>query len=312
VASEVLGIVSGETVLITSDSVETQSVSHLLAGAVLLLGGEPIEVLMPPTPYPGAAVPKSLRAVGRESDVWIELNEHYILGSKGDHDARDAGLRRFYSLSGVSLEDLIALELDVDRPVVAALGARLADLTSGAKVLRVTCPNGSDFVASCEDRTAEPDLLTMSLGQTHVTPASATGRLVFDGSVFPPARLGRLRTSVTVEFGQNVSIAAGGRESEVARAWQASLEDASIFQLNHFSYGYHPNVLFATGRLVADERVYGCLCVGLGPAQPYSCHMDLTLLSPTVEIDGVVVEIDGRYVDRELRTLSAKLGVPGY
>jgi leucyl aminopeptidase (aminopeptidase T) len=312
VVSEVLGIVSGETVLISSDSTETQSVSRLLAGAVLLQGGEPIEVLTPPTPYPGSPVPTSLQAVARASDVWIELNEHYILGSKGDHEARDAGLRRFYSLSGISVEDLITLELDINRSVIAALGARLADLTSGARVLRVTCRNGSDFVASCEDRIAEPDLLTMSLGQTHVTPAGATGRLVFDGSAFPPASLGRLRTSITVDFGQEVSIASGGRESDVARGWQASIEDASLFRLNHFSYGYHPNVMFATGRLVNDERVFGCLCVGLGPPQPYSCHMDLTLLSPTVEIDGEVIEIDGKYVDPELRELCAALRVPGY
>ena len=73
-----------------------------------------------------------------------------------------------------------------------------------------------------------------------------------------------------------------------------------IYRLNHVSYGYHPNVPLPTGRLVADERVFGCLCVGFGPPQPYTSHFDLTMLQPDVFVDGDPIQVNGRYVDEEI------------
>jgi leucyl aminopeptidase (aminopeptidase T) len=312
VVLEVLGITAGEKVLISNDTTETLGVSHLLAGAVDQAGATPVEVLVPPTSFPGAPVALPLAEAAKASDVWIELNEHYILGTAAHFDAHGAGLRRFYSLSGVSVDELIRFELDVDRSAVIALGTRLATLTSQAKVLRVTCENGSEFIANCAGREAEPDTSTMPLGQTHISPASAEGRLVFDGSAFPPNTLGLLHETITLEFEGDARIRPEGRASQIALAWQESLGDAAIYQLNHVSYSYHPNVLFPTGRLVADERVFGSICVGLGPPQPYSCHMDLTMLSPTVEIDDVLIEERGVYLDEELRRMAADLGVAGY
>jgi leucyl aminopeptidase (aminopeptidase T) len=312
VVLEVLGVTHGETVLISNDTRETLPLSHLLAGAVDQAGATPIEILTAASVFPGAPVPRPLSEAANSSDVWIELNEHYILGTQAHFDARSAGLRRFYSLSGMSVEELIALELDVDRDTVIAFGTRLAELTTGTTELHVECPNGSEFVADCSDREAEPDTSTMSLGQTHISPASASGRLVFDGSAFPPAALSPLREKLTVDFDGGAVIRPDGTAARVARSWQQSLNDPGIFLLNHVSYGYHPNVPVPTGRLVADERVFGGLCVGLGPPQPYSCHMDLTLLAPTVEIDGIIIEERGVYVDEELRRMAAELRVTGY
>lgn len=315
VVRDVLAIGEEESVMITSDTVDTRELSALLAGAVLDAGAIPFEVSTLKLPFPGAKVPALLTEAAKEADVWIELNEIYILGTEADHDARKAGLRRFYSMSGMSVDDLIALEFRIDRLALIALGECLADLTTGHEELSITCQNGSDLRASIRERVAAPDTSTMPLGQTHISPIedSVRGRLVFDGVAFPPESLGVLRGRIAIEFADGVShVVSESRESEVLAQWQASTDDPEIYRLNHVSYGYHPNVPLPTGRLVVDERVFGCLCVGFGPPQPYTCHHDLTILQATVEVDGLLVQEAGRYVDRQLRELARYLHAPGY
>ena len=315
VVNDSLSIEQGEYVLITSDSRNTLELSFLLAGATRDAGALPVEMFMPKLARPGVPVPDVVAQAAQHADVWIELNEIYILGTEADHGAREAGLRRFYSLSGMTVNDLILLELNVDRVALEELGQRLADLTTGHEDLRITCRNGSEFYASIRDRVASPDTTTMPLGQTHISPIEETtsGRLIFDGSAFPPESLGVLRDRIVVEFVDGRSrVMSEGRESDVLTQWQAWNNDPGIYRLCHVSYGYHPKVPLPTGRLVADERVFGCLCVGFGPPQPYSCHSDLTILEASVELDGELIQEKGRYVDRRIQELARSLDAPGY
>jgi len=315
VIDEALGIRNGETVLITNDSPTTHELSSLLASAVWEAGAAPVELFMTKLARPGLPIPSLIAQAAHHADVWIELNEIYILGTPADHDARRAGTRRFYSLSGMTVTDLILLELKVDRVALAELGERLGELTTGKEELRITCDNGSDFRASIRDCVASPDTTTMPLGQTHVSPIeeSVSGRLVFDGSAFPPESLTILKDTITIEFSDGLSRVTGeGREAQVLASWREWNEDPGIYRLNHVSYGYHPNVPLPTGRLVADERVFGCLCVGFGPPQPYTCHSDLTILRATVRVDDEPLQIKGRYVDPEARKLARSLRAPGY
>lgn len=313
--TDVLNVSRDETVLISTDPGGDAELPRLIADAVTALRATPIQVVFPPSPHPGSAVHPGLRQLSAGSDVWIELNKHYIEGTHAHIDAEAAGLRRFYSLTGMDAADFVSFVGEVDSETVTAFGERLAELSNGRHELRVSCPNGSDFRASIEGRVAEVDTTLMPLGQTHVFPDEDTmrGTLVFDGSAFPPDALGVLRGTITLEFdGGRARVAAGGRESEVFAAWAADLHDPEIYRMCHLSYGYHPSALFPSGSLVNDERVFGCLCIGFGPPMPYDCHTDLTILEPTVGIDGNVVQRDGKYLDPVLVELAKNLGVPGY
>lgn len=314
VMQDVLELTPGEKVLITRDTPDTIATSAVLASAASEAGASVIEVTIPKAAYPGAGLPALLSAAAQAADVWIELNEVYVEGTREHHEASNAGLRRFYCLSGMTVDDLASLEL-VDRPALIALGQRLADLATGCEELLVTCRNGSQFRASIRDRVAEVDASLMSLGQTHIYPVqgSARGRLVFDGAAYPPESLGMLRSTITIEFEDGTSrVVSTGRESQLLSAWQASIGNDSIHDLCHVSFGYHPRVPFPTGRLVKDERIFGCLCVGFGPPIPYPFHNDLEILEPTIEIDGQVIEQDGIYVDPEVQRLARAVGAPGY
>ena len=110
VVNEVLNVRQSETVLITRDSWKTQELSSLLANAVSEVNAIPIELSMPMLSRPGAHLPYLVTKSAAYAAVWIDLNEIYILGTIADHNARRGNVRRFYSLSGMTVNDLILLE----------------------------------------------------------------------------------------------------------------------------------------------------------------------------------------------------------
>jgi leucyl aminopeptidase (aminopeptidase T) len=79
-------------------------------------------------------------------------------------------------------------------------------------------------------------------------------------------------------------------------------------------------VIQPTGRIVEDERVFGCIEMGIGSqgaqimGKTWSAasHTDGVVLNPTILLDGVTMEKDGIYQLQLLREVCRELGVPGY
>jgi leucyl aminopeptidase (aminopeptidase T) len=83
-----------------------------------------------------------------------------------------------------------------------------------------------------------------------------------------------------------------------------------MYRLAHLSFGFNPGVRRITGRIVEDERVFGCLDIGIGPQNLGApSHTDGIILRPTLTADGVEIEREGAYVHPDLADLCAKLGV---
>ena len=93
-----------------------------------------------------------------------------------------------------------------------------------------------------------------------------------------------------------------------------------MFRLAHYSLGFNPGVTKATGRIVEDERVFGCMEFGIGSQGKMirgsywtaASHTDGVVAKPTIMIDGTVIEADGKYVDPELVEICRQMGVAGY
>ena len=312
---DTLEIRPGETVLISNDVDGDPNLADILRDTVDEAGAIAVVVTIPRISHPGAEIPKILRDAGKASDVWIELNQMYIEGTVAHIEAEAAGLRRFYSLTGMDGSDLVAM-IDVNIEAVTRFGTRLVELTTGRSTLRVTCANESDLIASLEANAVEQDTTLMPLGQTHIypVPSSTRGRLVFDAWAFPPRTAGVLQQPVTVRFDDSGRARLDGDSAaaqEVIR-WIDGVGDNDLQWICHVSYGFHPNVLRTHGGLVRDERIFGSLCVGFGTKMPYRSHLDFGLSRPTVQVDDYLLQRDGRYLDDELAFLAADLGVPGY
>jgi leucyl aminopeptidase (aminopeptidase T) len=197
-------------------------------------------------------------------------------------------------------------------------------MSQAAEVVRVTNGAGTDLTLAVDkagDPFWEPPPATggypqMLGGQSGfmIHRRRCHGILVFDGTVWPPADLGILRSPIhmVIEDGTIQEID-GGREATVFARWLASFDHTEAYLIDHACYGFNPGVSRPTGRILEDERVFGCMQFGIGaPDLGSPAHTDGVVLDPSVWLDDVQIEEAGRYVHPELVALCRAMGAEGY
>ena len=138
---------------------------------------------------------------------------------------------------------------------------------------------------------------------------SVNGTLVFDGAAWPPDSLGLLSRPIamTVEDGY-VTAFEGGSEARLYEQWLRSSGSALALMFDHFCYGFNPGVKRPSGRILEDERIFGCVQIGIGATELGSpVHSDGVVLSPSVWLDDHQVQAEGVYVDADIAALADRL-----
>ena len=319
----------GEEVVITADTstdwrvVEATAQAAYAAGAtptVVWYESRPDAVIEPPGPVAGAI---------RESDVWIEYAVAYVLHTEAYKRALEQGCR-YLNLAGMDVGMMVRTITNVDYPKVIELSHVLGGLVAQADRIHVTSPGGTDLHARMGGRAIRysgkladtPGEPIMLVGQITWNPLEETieGTLVFDGALWPPKELGRLHSPIrlTLEAGR-VTKVEGGNEAKMLERWFASIDNPNIYRLAHYSLGFNPGVTRPTGRIVEDERVFGCIEFGIGsqgshfgPGWDSGGHTDGVVLNPSIYLDGVPLEEEGRYTHPDVVAACRELGVPGY
>jgi len=112
----------------------------------------------------------------------------------------------------------------------------------------------------------------------------------------------------------------GSVEAKIFEQWLAHFNDPNMYRIAHYSLGFNPGVTQPTGRIVEDERVFGCIEMGIGSqgaqimGKTWSAasHTDGVVFNPTILLDGVAMEKEGIYQLESLREVCRDLGIPGY
>lgn len=327
---EILCVKPGENVVITIDTAGDDRVAELTAQAVFAAGGHPVVIRSQTSPSSAMEPPAPVAAAVSAADVWVEFALGYIMHSNAFRAAIAAGAR-YANLTAMDVQMLVDTVAKVDFAGVTRLGNRLVELLSAAGTIRITSPAGTDITAQLGGRpvhlrgrpATEPGQTVMLAGQISFNPLEETqhGVLVFDAALWPPDSLGLLRSPVrcTVEGGRVGSIE-GGADAATFRAWMAAQQDENMNRVAHWSLGFNPGVTAPTGRIVEDERIFGCVEVGIGTkgawigGEPWvaAAHTDGSILLPSIILDGEPIEVDGRYVHPDLRAICRELGVEGY
>jgi leucyl aminopeptidase (aminopeptidase T) len=195
--------------------------------------------------------------------------------------------------------------------------------SQAAETIRLTSPAGTDLRMAV-DKKGDPfwedekhgGYAQMLGGQSGPMAhrESFEGVLVYDGAIWPPAEIGLLRSPVrlTIENGYVTRIE-GGSEAAVYDRWLRSFESPAAMLMDHACYGFNPGVRRPTGRILEDERIFGCMQFGIGATELGSpIHSDGVVLNPSVWFDDVQVEETGHYVHPDLARLCRAMGVAGY
>ena len=327
---EVMLVKKGENVVITADTSSDMRVVNATAQAAFSAGAVPTVAVYPTRQTPVMEPPAPVAGAIRYADVWIEYAVAYILHTQAYKEALKSGAR-YICLTGMDALMMVNTIGRVRYDKLIALGNILREKVQAADKVEVHSPAGTRLFAQNQGRRARqsgkladtPGEPIMLGGQVSWCPVeeTITGAIVFDGSLWPPAELGKLQEPVelTVEAGI-VKAVKGGAEARIFEQWLAHFNDPNMYRIAHYSLGFNPGVTRPTGRIVEDERVFGCIEMGLGSqgaqimGKTWSAasHTDGVILNPTIVLDAVIMEKDGVYQLDDLKNACRELGVPGY
>jgi len=321
--TEVRPIKPGQQVLITADTAADARVVRATAGAVYAAGGVPTVLWYPTLPEPMQEPPTPVARAVSGADVWIEFAVAYQLYSPAYHAAIQNGCI-YVCLTGMDVDMMVRTIGRVNYPPMQEMATRLYQLSQAAETVRVTSPAGTDLrvkVDKAGDPFWEPPptgggFPQMLGGQSGFMAhrESFEGVLVFDGTLWPPAGLGVLRAPVRLVIeGGYVKRIEGGAEAAIFARWLESFGHPEVYLMDHACYGFNPGVTRPSGRILEDERVFGCMQFGIGATGYGSpAHADGVVLNPSVWLDDVQIEDTGRYVHPELVELCRAMGAPEY
>ncbi len=320
----------GESVVITADTSSDRRVADAIANAAFTLGANPVILYSPTT---GKAFEEPSRPIAEavaKSDVWIEMAYYCVMHTPCFQRAMENGAR-YTCLTGLDVTMITNCIGKVDYDVLMEFGEYLTKKVESSNEVIVKSASGTCLTAYNKgrrvkhsgQRATKKGYPVMMGGQVSWCPVEETinGRLVFDAALFPPAEIGIISDPVILDIqeGRIVKIS-GGNEAEIFKKWLAHFNDPNMYRLAHYSIGFNPGVLRATGRIVEDERIFGCIEMGfgsqgaslMGAFWDAASHTDGVCSKPTIILDGELFEIDGKYVDAVSCEYCKKLGVSGY
>jgi leucyl aminopeptidase (aminopeptidase T) len=321
--TEVRPVQPGQEVLITADTAADARVVRATAGAVYAAGATPTVLWYPTLPAPMAPPPRPLAQAVLGADVWIDFAVAYQLYSPAYQAAIQNGCI-YLCLTGMDVDMMVRTIGRVNYPPMQAMAARLYRLSQAAETIRITNPAGSDATVRVDkagDLFWEPPVPgrgfpQMLGGQSGFAIRRKTfaGVLVFDGTIWPPNELGILHQPVRLTLeGGYIRTIEGGAEATLLSRWLAGCAHPEAYLMDHACYGFNPGVVRPSGRILEDERVFGCMQFGIGAGELGSpSHTDGVVLNPSVWLDDLQIEQDGRYVHPELAELCRAMGAPGY
>jgi len=327
---QIMLIKPGENVAISADTSSDMRVVRATAGAAMAAGANPVVVLHPTQTEGYQEPPAPVAGAVAQADVWIEFAVGLIFLSNAYLRAIENGAR-YICLTGMDAQMLVNTIYRVDIHKLIAMGNRLKDMVMATDKVEIYSPAGTELTAFNRGRKARqsgkladtPGEPVMLGGQVSWCPLEETinGRLVFDGALYPPTDLGALREPVSLTLVEGkITKVEGGGEAMRFEKWLKGFNDPNMYRLAHYSMGFNPGVTKVTGRIVEDERVFGCIEMGIGSQGPQimgktwkaAAHTDGIVLNPTIVFDGETIEEEGRYIHPDLVEACRGLGVEGY
>ncbi|MCL1992909.1 MAG: leucyl aminopeptidase [Spirochaetes bacterium] len=331
VVVEMCRVKKGETVLITIDSAMDFKIAEEIAKVAQAVGGK-VMVAWHTTPSGYGAVaesylPKTLNACIPESDVWIELNDQWLLYNSAWDKAMSNGKTRYLFLGGMAVERIVRCIARLDIDLQDKFQDKVVELTKKAKKMRITTTAGTDVSFDNADRPVTNELRADTpgahflVGQIGWAPLekSINGKIVFDGSFSGggKADLGILAHPVELIVKEGIVVEINGKgEATAIKNWLEGLNDPGMYKLAHVCYGFNPGAVL-TGLCTEDERVWGSTEWGLGHQgpmfkgalkEPACSHADGICLNSTVWADDKMITENGKVVHPELIEMAKAMG----
>ena len=297
-----LGLVADESIAVVTDD-ERLPIGEAIYDVAAAQSDDATLLRYPVGTEHGEEPPAPVAAAMREADAFLAPTTYSITHTRARQAATEAGARGA-TLPGIT-ENVLVAGLDADYEQIAAACESIHEQVRGADEIRVTAPGGTDIVVEPGDRPWHLDtglvrdpgsFSNLPAGETFVSPTTANGRIVVDGTMRPHG-LVEEPVQIEVEAGQVVEVSdAGVRESLEAAAENADDPDA-VYNLAELGVGANVGVAELMGSVLLDEKAAGTvhLAVGddasIGGDVEAPIHSDGVVRDPTVRADGEAITL---------------------
>ena len=299
-----LGLTADEAIAVVTDD-ERHRIGEAIYDVAARHGDDATLLRYPPGTEHGEEPPEPVAAAMREADAFLAPTTYSITHTRARQRATEAGTRGA-TMPGIT-EAVLVAGLDADYEAIAAACESIHEQVRGADELRVTAPGGTDIVVEPGDRpwhldtglVREPGSFSnLPAGETFVSPETATGTIVVDGTMRPHGLVDPdAPVRIEVEDGQVVSVADDGVCDSLAAAAEETDDPDAVYNLAELGIGANVGVTELAGSVLLDEKAAGTvhLAVGddasIGGDVEAPIHTDGVVRDPTVRADGELIRL---------------------
>ena len=317
----------GESAIVYADTLSNPQYPAAFMAAAKDLGAEVFQIVQPAIPFdltkgPGRAKPTALMTLAmQKADFVVDVTTGGMLYSDQQSAILAAGTR---ILRVREPDDCLLRLLPSEAIKARTVGGR--DRLQAARRLRLTSEDGTDLRMEKGERPVqiqygmadEPgrwDHWPTGMVSTTALEETVEGRLVIGAAslVFPFERYTAERIEIEFKGGVAVSIS-GGRDAVMLSDMLEQRNDRNCRRLAHIGWGTDHRARWevlanrgADGGGGAEARsLYGSVLVALGEnrdlggANAAPIHVDIALRRAQLELDGVAVVANGRFLDASI------------
>ena len=298
-----MNVKEGETVLIVTDT-EKYEIGKAFFNSARSLRTESIIITMKPRETNGQEPPSSIAQAMKTADVILAPTAKSLSHTSARHEACANGAR-VATLPGIVKEMMSDGGLKANYPKLERKVKNLAKKLRGSKKARITSKQGTDLTFTLEGREWQTDtgicsnsgdFTNLPGGEVFISPVSAEGKLVIDGSM---SGLGLLDFPLTMEVEDGYVTNLDGFKAD---EMEKTLDDAGKSGRNIAELGIGMNeAAKLIGVTLEDEKVAGTLHVAVGDDSTIggdneaSIHLDgLITADPKLTVDDDPIRLPER------------------
>lgn len=301
VVGDCLGVRAGEEVLVVANPA-TSGLGVALREEAVSAGAEATLAIITERTSHAGEPPATVAEAMIRADVLIAPTVQSLSHTDARRRATESGTRTA-TLPGVTSE-MLARVMSDDMSELRRRGDAVAALLDRGTEARITCDRGSDLRLGLEGRTAIPDAGQLSApgafgnlpcGEGFISPATAEGVLVVDGSI---AGVGRVEEPVVLTIrGGHLVEATGDQGARLMELLTVHGPDGT--NVAELGIGTNSKAIL-TGNILEDEKIAGTAHVAFGASAAIGgnvqvpVHLDVVVLEPEVTIDDTPVTLEGR------------------
>jgi len=300
--TQCLNLGGDETCLIVTDD-KREAIGEMLYSVASEITDDPTIIRYPPGDQHGAEPPATVAAALAEADVFLAPTTKSISHTRARGDACEAGARGS-TLPGIT-ESVFTTGLDADYEAIAEHSKHMHDQVRKADEIRVTSPQGTDITFEIGDRewlldtgiVHEPgEFSNLPAGEIFVSPETATGTFVVDGTMRPH---GLLEADQQLAFEVEDGLVTHISDAEIRSQIQTAAEEVgdAAYNLAELGIGTNVGVDELVGSVLLDEKAAGTVHIAVGDNASIGgdvdapLHLDGILREPTVYADGTKIDL---------------------